>query len=100
MALIIGQLKIFIAEAEQVFSLRIDLHLRHWKWLAPQLCMHLLQVIHVDVHITEGVNEIAGLEAHDLRNHHREQCVRRDVERYAEKYIRASLIHLAAEFPV
>ena len=60
----------------------------------------LLEVVRVEMQVAEGVDELAGLQAADLRDHQREQRVARDVERHAEKNIRAALVKLAAQFAV
>ena len=48
--------------------------------------------------VAEGVDELLGLQAADLRDHHGEQGVGGDVEGDAEEEIRAALVELAAEF--
>jgi hypothetical protein len=45
-------------------------------------------------------DELAGLEARLLRDHHREHRVARDVERHAEEEVGTALVQLAAEPPV
>jgi hypothetical protein len=60
----------------------------------------LLEVVHVEVRVAEGVDEIAGLEARHLRHHLREQRVARDVERDAKEDVGAALVELAAELSV
>ena len=55
-------------------------------------------MIRVKMQIAERVDEIARLQAAHLRDHQREQRVAGDVERHAEKNIRAALVKLAAQF--
>src|SRR6266478_5184517 len=43
------------------------------------------------------MNEVAGLKIGNLRHHQRQQRIRRDVERHAEKQIGAALIQLTTE---
>jgi len=57
-------------------------------------------MIFVNVRIAERVHEIADAEPANLRDHVREQRVARNVERHAEKKIRAALVKLAAEATV
>ena len=52
----------------------------------------------VDVDVPERVNELARLKTADLCDHHREQCVARDVERYTQEGVGAALVELAAQF--
>ena len=60
----------------------------------------LLQVVFVEVEVAESVDEFAGLQAADLRDHAGEQRVRGDVERHAEEQVGAALVKLAAQFAV
>ena len=55
-------------------------------------------MIVVKMQITERMNEIARYKIDDLRHHHREQRIGRDVEWHAEKQIGAALIQLATQF--
>ena len=47
--------------------------------------------------VAGGVDELSGLEAADLREHHREQCVGGDVEGHSEEDVGRALVELAAE---
>ena len=49
----------------------------------------------IEVQITKGMNEIAGAQSADLRDHRRQQGVGRNVEGNAEKEIGTPLIQLA-----
>ena len=59
--------------------------------------LRLLDVVRVKVQVAERVDEFARLQAADLRDHQREQRVAGDVERHAQKNIRAALVKLAAQ---
>ena len=48
--------------------------------------------------VAEGMHECTRLQIGDLRDHQRQQGIRGDVERHAEKQIRAALIKLATQF--
>ena len=65
-----------------------------------KLQLRLFEMIRVKMQIAEGVDEIARLQIADLRHHQRQQRVAGDVERHAEKKIRAALVKLAAQFAV
>src|ERR1039457_123780 len=54
----------------------------------------------VKMQIAERVDEFARVQPADLRDHQREQRVAGDVERHAEKNIRAALVKLAAQLAV
>ena len=62
---------------------------------ARQLFPRLVEMILVKVQIAKGVDEIARRKIDNLRDHHREQRVGRDVERHAEEQIAAALVELA-----
>ena len=57
----------------------------------------MVEVILIEMEITKGVDEVACFVIADLGNHVSEERVGGDVERYAEKKIRAALIELAGE---
>ena len=95
-ALIIEKFVVFEAEIEQVFFCRIQFHRWQWIGVPAQLRLHLVQVIQVNVHVTQCENKITRLQAAYLSNHQGQQRIGRDIERHAQKDIRAALIHLAA----
>ena len=98
--IITGQFKILELEVVDVFHRRIQFHLRQRTRIARELQLRLLDVVLVKMQIAEGVDEVAGLQAANLRDHQREQRVAGDVERHAEENIRAALVKLAAQFAV
>ena len=69
------------------------------RWQRPafagELFSRLLVVVQIKMEIAEGVNEIARREIDDLRHHHREERVRRNVERHTQEKIAAALVQLA-----
>ena len=65
--------------------------------LAFKLLAGLRQVVQVQVRIAERVDEFARFQAGHPRDHHRQQRVRGDVERHAQKHVRAALVQLARE---
>ena len=52
-------------------------------------------MVFVKMEIAERVNEIARREIDDSRHHHREERVRRNVERHTQEKIAAALVQLA-----
>ena len=50
--------------------------------------------------VAEGVDELAGLQAGDLRHHHGQQRIGGDVERHAEEDVGGALVELAGELAV
>ena len=60
---VIDQLEILSPEGKEVFYVRVDLHRGQHAWFACQLLPGLVDVVHVEVHVAEGVDEITRLEA-------------------------------------
>ena len=65
--------------------------------LAGQLLAGLVEMVAVEVRVAERVDEVPDLEVAHLRDHVREERVRRDVERHAEEEVARALIELARE---
>lgn len=57
-------------------------------------------MVRVEVQIAEGVNELLWLEVANFGDHHGQEGVGRDVERYPEKNVGAALVQLATQFTV
>jgi hypothetical protein len=73
-----------------VFDSRIQFHSRQRSVVTGQLFARLLEVIFVKAQITKRVDEIAGCKINNLRHHHRQERIERDVEWHAEKKIGAA----------
>ena len=54
-------------------------------------------MVQVQVNIAEGVHKLTWFEPHNLRDHHGEQCIRRNVERHPKEGVGAALIQLAIQ---
>jgi len=98
--IIVDQLKVLVAEAIDGFHLRIDFHLWQRSRLAGELLLRLIDVICVEVQVTESVHELFGFKIANLCDHHGKQGVGSDVEGHAKKDVGAALIELAAEFAI
>ena len=59
--------------------------------------MNLVEMVVVDVGVTQCMDEFVSLVTADLCQHHRQQGVRSDVERDTKECIGASLVELATE---
>ena len=94
MRVVIHNFKILILEVVNFFHRRIQFHLRQRTRFARELQLRLLDVVRVKMQVAERVDEFARLQPADLRDHQREHRVAGDVERHAQKNIRAALIHL------
>ena len=85
MRVIFQQGKVFELEVLDLFDRRIQPHPRQLPTFASQLFTGLLDVVRIEMKITESVDEIAGFQIADLRHHHCQQRVACDVEWNAEK---------------
>lgn len=100
MRLVSHQFEVFVFEIEDIGHFRIEFHLGQGKGLSAELQFYLVQVVEVDVRITEGMDELAGMQTRSLCHHHGEQGVGCNVERYTEENITAALVHLAGELAI
>ena len=100
MRIVTGQLEILELEVVEVLHRWIQFHLRQRTRFAGKLQFRLLDMVAVKVQVAESVDEIAGFQTTDLRDHQREQRVAGDVERHAQKQIRATLVKLAAQLAI
>ena len=92
--------EVFGLEGEYIFNFRIKVHSRQGARGAAELLFNLIHVVEVKVRISGCMDELSGLEAADLREHHRQKGVRCDIERHPEEHVRRALVELAAEFAV
>lgn len=98
MGVIAFELDIFVLEVFEGFDFGVELELWSRARFTGELFVNLFEVVAVDVQVSEGVNELAGFEPGDLRQHAGQECVGGDVERDSQKEVRASLVELAGEF--
>ena len=97
---VVLQREVLEAEGEEVHHAGVQLHPGQRAALAGELQLGLLQVVRVQVHIAEGVHELAGFQAADLRHHQGQQRVARDVEGHAQEGVRTALVQLAAQLAI
>src|ERR1019366_6568599 len=100
MRVVAGQLKVAVLELVDVPHGGVQFHLRQRARLTRKLQPGLVEMIRVEVQVSEGVDEYARLQLADLRNHHRQQGIGGDIERHAEEQVRAALIELAVQLAV
>ena len=84
---VIDQLEVLVTEIKNTFYLGIDLHLRWWQGLSLQLLICLLQVVHIQVRITQRVDELAGRLTGHPGHHHGEQGIGGDVEWFSDIHV-------------
>lgn len=69
---VVHKCEIFVFIVEDVFYFGIDQHAGEWARCACELFTHLIEVVVIDVRVSECMHEVAGLKSADLRYHHRE----------------------------
>src|SRR6266849_5731103 len=89
--------KILEAECEYIRHRLVDPHLRQLPRHPSELEPGLIEMVEIQMSVAKGVNEGPGGETGDLRRHHGQQGIGRDVERHAQKYVGGALIELARE---
>src|SRR5436190_18395135 len=94
MWLVPDEFEIFEFETVDVFDGRIQFHSRQRPAISRELFARLIEVVVVKMQIAKSVNKIARREIDDLRHHHREKRVRRNVERHTQEKIAAALVQL------
>src|SRR5438477_12554016 len=97
MVLVIHELEVLVLVGENARRAAADPQLRQRERRARELQVRLLEMIQVQVAVAAGPDELAGLEIALLREQVREQRVAGDVERYAEKHVRAALVELTGQ---
>ena len=100
MRIVIEQGDVLVGEVGEFTNLGVECEPGQGTQFAAELFAGLVEVVVVEVEIAEGVDEFAGLEVADLRDHAGEECIRRDVERDAEEEVGAALVKLATQFAI
>lgn len=99
MRVVIDDLEVLEGVVEDGVRDVVELQLRVGSFVlqAAQLLGDLVGVVVVDVHVYDGPTELSDVQAGLLRDHVRQQPVRRDIERHAEEHLRGALVRLAGE---
>src|SRR3989442_11067802 len=97
MRLVALEREVLVLELEQLAARGVEAHAREGARRTVELLARLLEMIQIKMRVAEREDELAGLEAGDLRHHQREERVGGDVEGHAEEEIGAPLVHLAGE---
>ena len=84
-------------EAEDVLDIWVNLHRRQRSRGSGKLFPNLVEMVVVDMGVTQGMDEFGSLVTADLCQHHRQQGVRSYVERDTKEHVGASLVQLATE---
>ncbi len=99
-ALVVFKREIFVCKGEKVCHRWVDLHDRQRIRLAGQLQPGLFYMIIIQVHVSEGMYELTGLQSSDLRYHHGEERVRSNIKGHTQEHICAALVQLAGELAI
>ena len=100
MGIVVKEFEVLVVEVLQSCDLRIETKSGERAWLTSELELHLLQVISVDMDVTEAMDEIAHLKPCDLSDHVEEESIRSNVEWYPEEDVSTALIELEAQAPI
>lgn len=92
--------EILVFEIKDILHIRVEDHAGQRAGLTGELKVDLLHVVIINVSIADGMDEIAGLQAGDLRHHQEQKGVGGDVEGDAKERVAAALIELEAELAV
>ena len=84
MCLVTDQFEVLVTEVEYIVHPGIDLHLRRRHGLSGQLQVRLLQVVHIQVRVTQCVHELARRKTGHPGHHHGEQGIGGDVEWFSD----------------
>ena len=69
MWVVTNEFEVLIMEVEDALDVRINLHCGQGARLTSQLELGLLDVVQVEVRVTSSMDEVARLEACNLRHH-------------------------------
>jgi len=94
---VVLQFEVFEGEVIDVGDGGVDYHRGQRSGCAAELEFGLFEVVRVEVEVSKGMDEVAGLVATHLGHHFGEEGVARDVEGNAQKQVRTALIELARE---
>ena len=97
MRIVIKEFEVLIAEVLQSCDLRIETKSGEGARLTSKLKLYLLQVISVDMDVTEAMDEIAHLKPRDLSDHVEKESIRSNVEWDPEEDVSTALIELEAQ---
>src|SRR5262249_41983307 len=88
MSLVSNQLEIIVIKIENRTSEPVYLHLGELERLTGQLKPGLIDVVRIEMRVSESNHKISQPEITYSRDHHREQRIRCDVKRQPQKNIR------------
>lgn len=97
MRLVADDLEIVINETIDVPLGRIDRDLWEGAGQAAKLFPEGVDMVGVNVGVSDGVDKVPRLETAHVSNHVGKESIGRDIERYSQAHIGAALVHLARQ---
>ena len=94
------EVETLVGKVEDVIDRRVNRHRRQFPRRALQLQACLVEMVAVEMRVAEGMDELAGLQPADPRDHHRQQRVGRDIERHAQEHVGGTLVHLQGQLVI
>jgi hypothetical protein len=68
--------------------------------VAAELQVHLLQMVKIEVGVTQGVDKLTRLQIRHLGHHLQQERIGSDIERHAQENVGAALVELAGKPPI
>lgn len=100
MVSVVDKLEVTELKVFDVLDVRVQGKLREGVRDSLELLLQRLNVIFIDMSISEDMDELTSFKAADLSKHAGKQSVAGDVEGHSEAHVAGSLVHLAGELSV
>lgn len=100
MRIVTFDLKVFSLEVIDFLNFSKDFEFRERPWFPLKLYFQRLNVIQVNVGISQRVYEVTWLQACDVCDHVGEQGVAGDVEGHTQSHVSRPLVQLAGQLPI
>lgn len=100
MRIIIAQGKILVFKIKNTLHVRINFHPGQSTRFTGQLQFHLFNMIQVNMRIPQRMYKFPWFQPAYLSDHHCQQGIRGNIERYSQECISTTLVKLARQFPV
>ncbi len=95
--MVVGKLKVFILEIEEIFDFRVQVHLWQRTRLTGELQFRLINMVEIKMGITGRVDEVPCFQASYLCHHQQQQSIGSNVEGHSQESVGTALIKLQAQ---
>src|SRR5271165_1203734 len=95
--IVADQLEVLVSKIPKLLWGAAKVQGRQWARRAAQLLTDLLEMIPIDVDVSESMNKFSRRHTANNGNHLGQQCIGRNVERDTQKQVSAPLIQLTAQ---